>query len=148
VNLALQEQVDMIVIGQNKQWKQESNMGKRHNQHFCSIPHRLLIQMIEYKANEQGIQVVVVEESYTSKASFIDSDFLPTYEKGKRYTFSGKRIRRGLYRSADHILLNADVNGAANIVRKVVPNAFANGIEGLDGHLSIIVSTPLVLSVR
>ena len=148
VNLALQEQVDMIVIGQNKQWKQESNMGKRNNQQFCSIPHRLLIQMMEYKAIEYGIQVVITEESYTSKASFLDSDFLPTYEKGKTHTFSGKRIKRGLYKSLKGILINADVNGAYNIIRKVVPNAFANGIEGLSGIQSANVSTPLVLSVQ
>ncbi|MEH6946441.1 RNA-guided endonuclease TnpB family protein [Bacillus sp. JJ634] len=148
VNLALQEQVDIIVIGQNKQWKQESNIGKRNNQQFCFIPHRLLIQMIEYKAIEHGIQVVITEESYTSKASFLDLDFLPTYEKEKTYSFGGKRIKRGLYKSAKGILMNADVNGAYNIIRKVVPNAFANGIEGLNGSQSVNVSTPLVLSVQ
>lgn len=148
VNLALQEKIDMIVIGQNKEWKQESNMGKRNNQQFCAIPHRLFIQMIEYKAKEYGIQVVITEESYTSKASFLDSDVLPTYEEGKTHTFSGKRIKRGLYRSMKGILMNADVNGAYNIIRKVVPNAFANGIEGLNGSQSVNVSTPLVLSVQ
>ena len=148
VNLALQEQVDIIVIGQNKQWKQESNIGKRNNQQFCFIPHRLLIQMIEYKAIEQEIQVIITEESYTSKASFLDLDFLPTYEKEKTYSFSGKRIKRGLYKSAKGILMNADVNGAYNMIRKVVPNAFANGIEGLNGSQSVNVSTPLVLSVQ
>ncbi len=78
----------------------------------------------------------------------MDSDFLPTYEKGKTHTFSGERIKRGLYKSSKGMLINADVNGAYNIIRKVVPNAFANGIEGLSGIQSANVSTPLVLSVQ
>jgi putative transposase len=103
--------------------------------------------MIRYKAAEQGIEVQVTEESYTSKASFLDLDLLPLYEKGKGATFSGKRIHRGLYQSPQGTL-NADVNGAANILRKVVPNVSWNGIEELDGTQSVNVSTPLVLSIR
>ena len=77
--------------------------------------------MIQYKAEAEGIQVILQEESYTSKASYLDKDAIPTYnpeEENKKYSFSGKRIHRGLYNSADGTLLNADVNGAANIYRK------------------------------
>ena len=113
--------VGYLVLGSNKFWKQESNMGKCSNQNFVSIPFEMLKTMIELKSNEYGITVVRQEESYTSKASFLDLDFIPTYSKedpNKKYHFSGRRIHRGLYKSADGTLLNADINGAANILRK------------------------------
>ena len=116
VKNALEENIHTIIIGQNKDWKQKSNMGKRNNQSFVSIPHSLLIKMIEYKANKHGIKVIVTEESYTSKASFVDGDDIPSYgESNNNKYFSGKRIKRGLYRSSQDWLINADVNGAANI---------------------------------
>lgn len=120
VNIAVEEQISTIIIGQNKGWKQESNMGKRNNQSFVNIPHGMLINMIIYKADEYGIQTIVSEESYTSKASFIDNDELPVYgeKTDKQPIFSGKRIKRGLYRTKLGVLVNADVNGAANILRK------------------------------
>ncbi|MEH7460328.1 transposase, partial [Bacillus sp. JJ1127] len=149
VKLAQEEEVCKIVIGQNKSWKQETNMGKKNNQIFCHIPHSLLIQMITYKASAVGIQVVVTEESYTSKASFLDYDFIPTYgTNDQNATFSGKRMKRGMYRSAKGIGINADVNAAANILRKVVPNAWTNGIEGLGVKQLANVLTPLTLIVR
>ena len=123
--MALEEDIDTIIIGQNKDWKQNSNMGKKNNQSFVSIPHSLLIQMITYKAERHGIKVIVTEESYTSKASFLDHDEIPVYsENDSKKSFSGKRIKRGLYRSKNGTLLNADVNGAANIMRKVFEKAF------------------------
>ncbi|MDR4287566.1 IS200/IS605 family element transposase accessory protein TnpB, partial [Bacillus thuringiensis] len=79
VKLAQEEQVCKIDIGQNKSSKQETNMGTRNNQSFCHIPHNLLIQMITYKANTVGIKLFVTEESYTSKASFLENDFIPTH---------------------------------------------------------------------
>ncbi len=149
VKLAQEEEVCKIVIGQNKSWKQETDMGKKNNQTLCHISHRLLIQMITYKANAVGIQVVVIEESYTSKASFLDHDFIPTYgTNDQNATFSGKRMKRGMYRSAKGIGINADVNAAANILRKVVPNAWTNGIEGLGVEQLASVLTPLTLIVR
>jgi putative transposase len=147
VQLALQQNTGTIILGQNQGWKQESNIGKRNNQSFCHIPHHLLTSMIRYKAAEHGIEVQLTEESYTSKASFLDLDPLPVYEEGKQACFSGKRVHRGLYRSPRGTL-NADVNGAANILRKVVPTASAHGIGGLDGNQSVNVSTPQVLSIR
>ena len=114
-------EVGYLVLGSNKFWKQESNMGKCSNQNFVSIPFEMLKTMIELKSNEYGITVIRQEESYTSKASFIDLDFIPVYSKedpDKKYHFSGRRIHRGLYKSKDGTLMNADINGAANILRK------------------------------
>lgn len=113
--------VGYLVLGSNKFWKQESNMGKCNNQNFVSIPFEMLKSMIESKSNEYGITVIRQEESYTSKASFLDLDFIPTYSKedpDTKYHFSGRRIHRGLYKSKDGTLMNADINGAANILRK------------------------------
>ncbi|MCD9025544.1 RNA-guided endonuclease InsQ/TnpB family protein [Cohnella silvisoli] len=147
VQLAVDQNIGTIIIGQNRGWKQASDIGKRNNQSFCHIPHHMLTSMIRYKAAEQGIDVQITEEAYTSKASFLDHDPLPRYEEGKTWTSSGKRICRGLYKSLKG-LINADVNGAANILRKVVPTASAHGVEGLDGNQPVNVSTPLVLSLR
>ncbi|MBP1948654.1 RNA-guided endonuclease InsQ/TnpB family protein [Virgibacillus litoralis] len=122
VNLAMEEMVDTIIIGQNKGWKQETGMGKRNNQAFVSIPHAMLISMITYKAKKHGIRVVTTEESYTSKASFIDGDAIPIFGEAneQRPAFTGSRIKRGLYRTAKGLFVNADVNGAANILKKAV----------------------------
>lgn len=123
--MALEEDIDTIIIGQNRNWKQKSKMGKRNNQSFTTIPHQLLIQMIEYKAQRHGIKVIKTEESYTSKASFLDQDDIPVYgESDLEKSFSGKRVKRGLYLSKNGIVVNADVNGAGNIMRKVFPKAF------------------------
>ncbi|MGF9964365.1 RNA-guided endonuclease InsQ/TnpB family protein [Bacillus rhizoplanae] len=145
VQFAAQHEISTIVIGKNTSWKQHSDMGKRQNQSFCHIPHNLLIEMITYKAKRKGIGVQVVDESYTSKASFLDNDVIPTYGEEDIPIFSGKRIKRGLYRTKENKLLNADVNGSYNILKKVVPKAFADGIEGLCHQAA--VSTPLVLSI-
>jgi putative transposase len=124
VTLAESEQVDTIIIGHNKNWKQSSNMGRRNNQNFCSIPHSLLIEMIQYKAKQRGIKVEVIEESYTSKASFLDDDFIPTYvaNSNANYKFFGVREKRGLYIAATGEKISADVNGSANIMKKYVLN--------------------------
>ncbi len=119
--------IGTIIIGYNKEWKQESNMGARNNQTFVSIPHLKLIKMIQYKAQLVGILVVLVDESYTSKCSALDNEPI-----GKHDTYMGKRIKRGLFQSSKGIKINADVNGAMNILRKVVPTAFSGkGIEAM-----------------
>jgi putative transposase len=149
VQLAVGQQIGTIVIGHNEGWKQASAIGRRNNQSFCHIPHQMLIGMIQYKAAEQGIAVTLTEEAYTSKASFLDQDPLPRYDEEGEWLFSGKRIHRGLYSSTKG-LIHADVNGAANIMRKVFPNVSGqgtDGIEGLDGNQTVNVSTPLVLSI-
>ncbi|RKN70647.1 RNA-guided endonuclease InsQ/TnpB family protein [Paenibacillus ginsengarvi] len=132
VRFAAEQRVGTIVIGYNPGWKMETGMGRRNNQSFCQIPHQMLVSMIHYKAAALGIEVILTEEAYTSKASFLDGDPLPKYEEGVARTFSGRRICRGLYRSRSG-LIHADVNAAANIMRKVFPEAIADGIAGLGG---------------
>src|SRR5947207_9102205 len=119
----VQAGIGVLVIGKNDGWKQEIEMGKRNNQNFVQIPHARFIQMLTYKAELVGITVKITEESYTSKASFLDRDPLPvrTQNDDTRHTFSGKRVKRGLYRVSDGRCINADVNGAYNMVRKVAP---------------------------
>ena len=142
--IALEENIETIIIGRNKDWKQQSNMGTKNNQSFVSIPHGLLVQMITYKAERHGISVILAEESYTSKASFLDQDNLPVYgEKDATSIFSGKRMKRGLYRSKNGILINADVNGAANIMRKTFKKAFEEPFAS-----TTCLLTPIALTVR
>jgi putative transposase len=142
VNLAIERKVRTIIIGVNKGWKEDVHLRKKDKQTFKSLPYSMLIHMIEYKAEQYGITVQRQEESYTSKASLLDMDELPTYEKGRKREnlFSGRRVKRGLYLTKNKSYIHADVNAAGNIIRKVVPNAFADGIEG-------VVSRPLMLSI-
>jgi putative transposase len=111
-------------------------LGRRTNQNFVFIPHARFIAMLTYKAELVGIQVIVTEESYTSQASFLDGDPLPVYDAtcSDRPRFSGRRVKRGLYKAADGTPINADVNGAYNIIRKVAPKAFAQGGRGCVVH--------------
>jgi putative transposase len=136
INYCIENNVDTIIIGNNKDWKQEINLGVKTNQNFVQIPYSMLISQLQYKVQDFGINVIVNEESYTSKASFLDEDVLPKYNKDnqEKYIFSGKRIKRGLYESKNRTLINADVNGSYNIIKKVFPNALANGIEGVGLH--------------
>jgi putative transposase len=115
-----------LVIGKNDGWKQAVDIGTRNNQNFVQIPHTRFIEMLEYKAKLAGIKTVIVAEAYTSKCSFLDLELI-----GKHENYAGKRIKRGLFRARDGRLINADVNGSYNILRKAVPNAFANGIEAV-----------------
>lgn len=134
VTYLIENNMDTLVIGNNKHWKQEINLGKRNNQNFVQIPFAQFIQMLQYKCLKAGIDCVVTEESYTSKASFLDSDPIPVYGKTENTTFSGKRINRGLYRLGNETIINADCNGAYNITRKAFPKAYADGIEGVGLH--------------
>ena len=118
--------IGTLVIGKNKLWKTEVNMGRKNNQNFVSIPHARFISMIEYKCLLVGIAVKYTEESYTSKCSFVDFE-----ELGHREKYLGRRKHRGLFVSKEKTMLNADCNGSGNIVRKVFPNAFADGIQGV-----------------
>lgn len=118
--------INTLVIGHNVNWKQNINLGKKNNQTFVNIPHTKLIEKIRYKCELQGITVIETEESYTSKTSFLDNE-LPM----KRSKYSGKRIYRGLFKSKAGSIINADCNGSLQIIKKVFPNAFANGIESI-----------------
>ena len=147
INTLVQHGIGTLVIGKNDGWKQEVNHGKQNNQNFVCIPHVQFIQQLEYKAALVGIKIVLNEESYTSIASFLDSDEIPTYGKVKgEPSFSGRRVKSqrhspgwnirasvaaSLYKSKNGTLINADINGSANTLRKVFPNAFADGIEGV-----------------
>lgn len=114
-----------IVIGTNPLWKQRVNMGRANNQKFMSVPHTILRRMITYKAEAAGITVVLQEESYTSKADVTVKDRMPVYGKAEeKPVFSGKREGRGLYRCHGGLVINADCNGAANILRKAIPDAW------------------------
>ena len=118
-----------IVIGNNKEWKQESKMSKRVNQSFVGIPHMKFIQIVQYKAENVGLNVILTEESYTSGTSFLDGEkpVKTCYDKSRRKY-------RGLFVSNTGIKINADVNGAYQIMKKVFPNAYAEGIEGVVLH--------------
>jgi putative transposase len=138
VDFLVENGIGTVIIGKNPLWKQESSMGKRNNQNFVSIPHARFIDMVMYKAELVGIQVEVREESYTSQASFVDLDPIPSYKPndGEQYVFSGKRIgrRNRLYRTKEGQKICADVNGAYNILRKSKPDAFAKGTAGYVVH--------------
>ena len=122
-----------LVIGKNDGWKFEASMSKKSNQNFIQIPHSRFIQMLQYKCEKEGIRVIIQEESYTSKASFLNLDVIPIYDKNNDtiHIFSGYRKSRGLYKNKfSNNSINADVNGSYNILRKAIPNVFTNGIEG------------------
>jgi len=113
--------VSKVIIGHNSGWKNCINLGKRNNQNFVNIPYTKFINQLTYKCQLLGITVITREESYTSKASFLDYDEIPNYKDETIPKFSGKRIKRGLYRSTTR-KINADVNGAYNIMAKENPN--------------------------
>ena len=135
VNQLVSNDLNTLIIGNNKSWKQDINIGKRNNQNFVQIPHSTFIKMLEYKCKLRGINVLITEESYTSKCSFLDNEDI---KKQKEY--KGSRIKRGLFKSSKGILINADVNGSLNILKKVVGNFKYNPIE--------VCSTPAVITVK
>jgi putative transposase len=138
VDFLVQQGVGTIIIGKNPLWKQDVNHGRRNNQNFVCIPHARFIEMLTYQAALVGIQVETTEESYTSKASFLDLDPIPTYTPNDEtaYPFSGKRVKRGLYRASNGRWINADVKSAYNILRKRRPDALAKGVAGYVVHPS------------
>jgi len=120
INFCLENNIDTIVYGRNKRQKDGVNMGSKTNQEFVQIPHYKLFSRIQQLALIFGIRVVETEESYTSQASFFDNDTLPTFGgKPEGWMASGKRIVRGLYKTAKGWLLNSDCQGACNIMQKV-----------------------------
>lgn len=120
MELLVKEEISTLVIGHNKNWKNKINIGKVNNQNFVSIPFSKVIDIIKYKAKDLGIKCIEQEESYTSKASFLDNDNIPTFNEGEnqKYTFSGKRITRNLYQTQNNQIIDADLNGALNIMKK------------------------------
>ncbi len=126
VEYAESENIDTIVIGHNNGWKQSSGMGNRNNQNFVQLPFNTLIDQIMYKAEEKSMHVVIQEESHTSKCSFLDNESIEHHDN-----YAGQRIKRGIFRSANGILIHADLNASYNMIKKAIPEAFANGIEGI-----------------
>lgn len=135
INHLVSNDIRTLVIGNNKEWKQEINIGSKNNQNFVSIPHNKFISMLRYKCQLEGITVIITEESYTSKCSFLDGEYI-----GKHEEYCGKRIKRGLFKSAEGILINADLNGSLNILVKAVPEIEFKGIE-------VIAVSPIVVTL-
>ena len=129
IDYAVSNDIHTIIIGNNKNWKQNSSMSKNVNQSFVGIPHQRFIEMIIYKAELYGINVMVNEESYSSGTSFLDGE-----EPTKENYDKSRRVHRGLFVSNQGIQINADVNGSLQIMKKVFPNAFADGIEDVVLH--------------
>lgn len=129
IDYALENDFNTIVIGNNKNWKQKSSMSKRVNQSFVGIPHMKFIEMVQYKAQNVGLNVILTEESYTSGTSFLDNEepIKVNYDKSRR-------VQRGLFVSNNGTKINADVNGAYQIMRKVFPKVNADGIQGVALH--------------
>jgi len=127
--LAQQGDVSHVVIGYNAGWKNEVNIGRINNQKFVNIPHLSFINKLRYKLENIGIELVVTEESYTSKSSFLSGEF-----PDKKPQYSGERKYRGLYIDKSGIKINADCNGSYQILKKVFPDAYSNGIVGVSLH--------------
>ncbi|WP_293141561.1 transposase [Okeania sp. SIO3I5] len=110
VNYLVTNHIGTVVIGKNDNWKQGVNIGKINNQKFIQIPHSKLIEQITYKCELAGIKVIETEESYTSKTSALDLELPRRHEN-----YVGKRVKRGLFRSATGKVINADINGSLQI---------------------------------
>ena len=122
--------IGTVVIGYNPDWKQKCQIGKRNTQNFVTIPYHKLIKHLDYKATEQGITVIKQEESYSSRCSFLDNEPIEHHNK-----YLGRRMTRGLFKSQKGTFINADVNGAYNILKKAFLNAVkADRIEDVGLH--------------
>lgn len=139
LNYALENNISKVVIGDNKGWKQNSNLGKVNNQTFVSIPYQIFINILVDKGKRFGIEIIQQEESYTSKSSILDLDILPIFKENdtQTYNFKGKRVKTKVYTSFNKGNLHADVNGASNILRKHFIDCFDNC------NLSYLQQTPI-----
>lgn len=120
IDYCINNDIGTLVVGYNETFQRNSDIGKRNNQNFVNIPYGKLRDKLEYLSKLYGINLIKQEESYTSKASFFDKDNIPIYSDNNHniYSFSGQRIKRGLYKTGTNKLINADINGALNIMRK------------------------------
>ena len=134
INFCIENNIGTIVIGKNPLWKKKINLGKRTNQNFVQIPFNMLFEKIQYKADLIGIKVKIITEEYTSKCSFLDNETIKKHNK-----YKGKRISRGLFKTFDGRLINADVNAAYNIMKKAFPKTIdVDGIKGAQSHPLLI----------
>jgi len=124
IQYCINNNIGNIVIGKSKEWKQNCNLGKINNQNFIQIPFDTLIYQLKYKGKKIGINVLEQEESYTSK---IDHFSFEKMERKEKYL--GKRIKRGLFQSSTGKILNADINGALGILRKVIGDSFLKSLN-------------------
>jgi putative transposase len=149
IQYCIEHHIGTLVIGKNNSFKNNVKMHKNDKQNFIQLPFELLINMLLYKSEAAGINIVIQEESYTSKASFLDEDDIPVYgqENGIAHKFSGRRISRGRYKTKDDIIINADVNAAYNILKKATANAFDKIRSRGVGLLKVTMSTPLVVTI-
>lgn len=133
VKWCVENNIDTLVVGKNKEWKQDASMSKQSNQKFVNIPYQMLLQQLQYKCENVGIKYIETEESYSSGTSFLDGE-----EPVKQNYDKSRRIERGLFKSNSGLLINSDVNGSLQIMMKVFPNAF-NERYGIEGVLTPIV---------
>jgi putative transposase len=126
INHRAANSIETLVIGKNDGGKTGLNLGNKTNQNMVSIPHAKFIEMLTYKAQLVGINIVLVTEEYTSKCSFLDNEPLC-----KQDSYQSRRPKRGLFRFRNGTLINADVNGLLNIIRKAFPNPFVEGRQGV-----------------
>lgn len=142
--------VTKVAIGKNEQWKSKINIGRRNNQSFVNVPHAKFIAMLTSKLEAVGILVTVGEESYTSKASFLDWDNIPTFTPGSKnfHKFSGQRVKTKEYRAQDGTKIHADVNGSFNIGRKVIPNSFDSLKLIVERNRGCVVAHPRRISPK
>ena len=134
VNQLVDNDICLLIVGKNKGWKQDTNIGTVNNQNFVQIPHSRFIEMLRYKCRLVGIDLVEQEESYTSKCSFLDNEKICKHD-----TYKGKRVKRGLFKTYNGTLINADVNGSYNILKKCKPKAFT-----ADGVVAVVVQPAVV----
>ena len=138
MNYLVSGNINTLIVGYNKGWKQNISIGKVNNQNFVSIPFYKLILQLEYKCKLNGIKLILQEESYTSKCSFIDNE-----DVKKSDHYCGKRIKRGLFRSKNNILLNSDINGSLNIMKKYLEKNKLYNKELYNKLLSININKPI-----
>lgn len=133
VNYCIAHDVGTVAVGYNPGWKQRCQLGRSANQAFVQLPFHALVAQLQYKAALVGITVILVDERYTSRCSAIDGETVGRHER-----YAGRRVSRGLFRTRAGVLINADVNGAYNILRQAVPEALADGIQGAGRHPVVV----------
>jgi putative transposase len=129
INYCVENNISIIVVGRIPEWKNRVNLGRVNNQNFVCIPYEKFINQLLYKAENLGISLIIVEESYTSGTSFLDNE-LPI----KKNYNKKRRVKRGLFESDEKFKINADVNAAYQIIKKVFPNAFEQWDRGCDSQ--------------
>jgi putative transposase len=142
VNYLVSNNVTTLVVGYNKGWKQNTSMSKQSNQNFVQIPFYRFLEMLSYKCRLNGIELVLQEESYTSKCSFFDGE---TVCKQNKYL--GVRVKRGLFKTAKGYLVNADVNGSLNILRKYLETKVAWNSNLILDYVEAC-SEPVVMTIK